>query len=121
SSELGLASFAPSTVTVRSLDAGDGAAAARWDAFVMGCREATHFHRAGWQEIIESVFRHRTHFLYAEDGGRIVGVLPLAHVNGWLFGTALVSLPFAVYGGVAADTAEGAAALENEAQALAKR
>ena len=66
----------------------------------MGCREATHFHRAGWQQIIESVFRHRTHFLYVEEAGRIVGVLPLAHVNSWLFGSALVSLPFAVYGGV---------------------
>ena len=33
----------------------------------MGCREATHFHRAGWQQILESVFRHRTHFLYVED------------------------------------------------------
>jgi len=121
SSELGLASFAPSTVTVRSLDAGDGAAAARWDAFVMGCREATHFHRAGWQEIIESVFRHRAHFLYAEDGGRIVGVLPLAHINSWVFGAALVSLPFAVYGGVAADSPEAATALEDEAQALARR
>ena len=121
SSELGLASFAPSTVTVRALDAQDRAAAARWDAFVMGCRDATFFHRAGWQEIIESVFRHRTHFLYAEDAGRIVGVLPLAHVESWLFGDALVSLPFAVYGGVAADSPEAATALEDEAQALAQR
>jgi FemAB-related protein (PEP-CTERM system-associated) len=121
SSELGPASFAPSAVEVRTLDARDVAAAARWDAFVMGCRDATHFHRAGWQEIIESVFRHRTHFLYAEDAGRIVGVLPLAHVDSWLFGSALVSLPFAVYGGVAADSPEAAMALEDEAQALGRR
>jgi len=120
SSELGLASFAPSAVSVRTLDAGDTAAAARWDAFVMGCRDATHFHRAGWQTIIESVFRHRTHFLYAEDAGRIVGVLPLAHVDSWLFGSALVSLPFAVYGGVAADSPGAATALEDEAQALGR-
>jgi FemAB-related protein (PEP-CTERM system-associated) len=121
SSELGLASFAPSGVTVRTLDPRDRAEAARWDAFVITCRDATHFHRAGWQEIIESVFRHRTHFLYAEEAGRIVGVLPLAHVDSWLFGAALVSLPFAVYGGVAADSPEAANALEDEAQALARR
>ena len=121
SSELGLASFTPSAVKVVSLDPRDSAAAARWDAFVIGCRDATHFHRAGWQEIIESVFRHRTHFLYAEDAGRIVGVLPLAHVDSWLFGSALVSLPFAVYGGVAADSPAAAIALEDEAQALACR
>ena len=73
----------------------------------MGCREATFFHRAGWQQVIEDVFRHRTHFLYAERGGRIEGVLPLAHVKSLLFGNALVSLPFAVYGGVVADTPRG--------------
>ncbi len=121
SSELGLAAFAPSAVKVRTLYPRDAASASRWDAFVMACPDATHFHRAGWQEIIESVFRHRTHFLYAEDAGRIVGVLPLAHVDSWLFGASLVSLPFAVYGGVAADSPEAAAALENEAQALASR
>ena len=91
--------------------------AARWDAFVAGCPGATFFHRAGWQQVIEDVFRHRTHFLYAQRGERIEGVLPLAHVKSLLFGNALVSLPFAVYGGVAADTDEAAAALEDEAQA----
>src|SRR5437763_15463068 len=115
SSELGLASFAASALTVRTLAAFDRNAAGRWDAFVMGCPEATHFHRSGWQEIIESVFRHRTHFLYPEEAGRIVGVLPLAHVDSWLFGNALVSLPFAVYGGVAADSSVAARALEDEA------
>ena len=121
SSELGLASFAPSAVTVQTMDPTDRATAARWDAFVMGCSDATHFHRAGWQEIVESVLRHRTHFLYAEEAGRIVGVLPLAHVDSWLFGSALVSLPHAVYGGVAADSPQAANALEDEAQALARR
>jgi FemAB-related protein (PEP-CTERM system-associated) len=120
-SELGIASFAPSALTVRVLDAGDSATAVRWDNFVMACREATHFHRAGWREIIETVFRHRAFFLYAEEAGRIVGVLPLAHIDSWLFGSALVSLPFAVYGGVAADTPEAALALEVEAQAVAER
>ena len=121
SSELGLASFAAPALTVRTLAPLDRDTAARWDAFVMGCPEATHFHRSGWQEIIESVFRHRTHFLYAEEAGRIVGVLPLAHVDSWLFGSALVSLPFAVYGGVAAESPAAATALEDEAQALAER
>ena len=119
SSELGLASFAPSTVTVRSLDVRDRAAARRggmplsWAAATPPSSTVQ-----GGSEIIESVFRHRTHFLYAEEAGRIVGVLPLAHVDSWLFGAALVSLPFAVYGGVAADAPEAATALEDEAQAL---
>ena len=47
--------------------------APRWDAFVDRCPEATFFHRTQWREIIESVFRHRTHYLYAERAGDIVG------------------------------------------------
>ena len=87
----------------------------------MTCPDATFFHRAAWQKIIAKIFRHDTYFLYAQAGGEILGVLPLAHVNSMLFGNALVALPFAVYGGVAAITPEAADALEREAQALAKR
>jgi FemAB-related protein (PEP-CTERM system-associated) len=76
--------------------------------------------RAGRRSSNPSSVIART-FLYAEEAGRIVGVLPLAHVASWLFGSALVSLPFAVYGGVAADSPQAANALEDEAQALARR
>ena len=100
----------------------DAAQEARWDAFVQhGCPQATFFHRAGWQRILGDVLRHDTHFLYAEAGGRIEGVLPLAHVRSLLFGRSLVSLPFAVYGGVAALNPEAALALEQAAQELAQR
>ncbi len=108
-------------LTVKRLLPHDNAAAARWDEFVLACPEATFFHRAGWQKIVRDVFRHDTYFLYAEEDGRIQGVLPLGHVNSWLFGNSLVGLPFAVYGGVAALSAQGAEALEREAQQLARR
>lgn len=108
-------------LAVKVLAHGDSEAAKRWDAFVEGCPDASFFHRSAWQHIIESVFRHRTHYLYAEVEGEIRGVLPLAHVNSWLFGASLASLPFAVYGGVAAADDEAAAALELAAQDLAKR
>jgi FemAB-related protein (PEP-CTERM system-associated) len=106
---------------VKRLMPSDAATAAQWDAFVTGCEQATFFHRAGWQRVLRDVFRHDTHFLYAEVGGRIVGVLPLAHVRSLLFGHSLVGLPFAVYGGVAADNPAAADALEREAQALAQK
>lgn len=70
---------------------------------------------------MHGAFGHDTYFLYVEAGGHIQGVLPLAHVDSWLFGNSLVSLPFAVYGGVAALNAEAAEALEMEAQKIAKR
>lgn len=107
-------------LTIKLLDSADRATAARWDSFVLACPGATFFHRAGWQRLMEDIFHHPTRFLYAERAGEIVAVLPLAHVNSRLFGNALTSLPFAVYGGVAAVDAEAAAALETEAQALAR-
>ena len=106
--------------TVKRLLPGDAATAARWDAFVMACPQATFFHRAGWQKIVHEVFRHDCYFLYAEVEGAIQGVLPLGHVNSWLFGNSLTSLPFAVYGGVAALNEQAAQALELEAQTIAK-
>ncbi|MFT3818033.1 MAG: FemAB family PEP-CTERM system-associated protein [Rubrivivax sp.] len=110
-----------STISISRLDPQDARGNATWDAYVLAAPAATFFHRAGWQRVLAQVFRHDTHFLQAEREGRIVGVLPLAHVKSFLFGSALTSLPFAVYGGVAADDDAAAAALEAESQRLAQR
>jgi len=120
-SEPGLTTATPPDLVVRTLALGDRAQAERWDAFVAGSAGATFFHLSGWQRVIEEVIRHPTHFLYAQQGERIVGVLPLAHVKSLLFGDALVSLPFAVYGGAVAKDNAAATALEEEAQAVARR
>jgi len=93
--------------------------APRWEAFIERCPEATFFHRSEWREVIESVFHHRTHYLYAERAGEIVGVLPLAHVASWLFGSSLASLPFCVYGGAAVIEPAARAALHSHARELA--
>ena len=74
----------------------------RWDDFVVSCEEATFFHRAGWKNVIENAFGHKTWFLYAERDQQILGVLPLVEVRSRLFGHSLSSLPFCVYGGIAA-------------------
>jgi FemAB-related protein (PEP-CTERM system-associated) len=103
---------------IRELEA---SGAARWDAFVSGCPEAAFFHRAGWKTVIERAFGHRTHFLYAETGGRIEGVLPLAEVKSLLFGHTLTSLPFCVYGGIAATSERARLALGEAACALAHK
>lgn len=110
-----------SAVTVKRLRLGEETTAHRWDQFVLACPAATFFHRSGWQKIIEEVFRHETYFLYAERAGKIEGVLALAHINSWIFGNSAISLPFGVYGGVAAVNEETAGALENEAQQVAKQ
>jgi FemAB-related protein (PEP-CTERM system-associated) len=107
---------------VLRLDAKDTRLSARWDEFVLACPSATFFHRVGWQPILRDVFKHDTYFIYAlDDDGAVAGVLPLAHVDSLLFGSSLVSLPFAVYGGVAANGEDAAHALEIEAETLARR
>lgn len=102
--------------TVRALHADS---AERWDAFVAACPDATFFHRAGWQCVIERAFGHRTHFLYAESAGVITGVLPLVQIKSALFGHSLSSLPFCVYGGIAATSEAARQALDQHAQRLA--
>jgi FemAB-related protein (PEP-CTERM system-associated) len=104
-------------VRVRPFAGGDES---RWDTFVGRCAEATFFHRSGWRAILEETFRHRTHYLLAERGQDVVGVLPLAEVRSWLFGNSLVSLPFCVYGGPAATDRAATDALVDAAGELAR-
>ena len=94
--------------------------AARWDAYVDNASAATFFHRSGWAEVIDRAFGHRTHYLYAEERGEITGVLPLVELRSVLFGRALVSTPFCVYGGVAASSTDARRALTEAGCALAR-
>lgn len=109
----------PATLAAPAIREMGDADHARWDAFVMASPDATFFHRAAWRDLIEEAFGHRTLFLYAEREGRIVGVLPLARQKSVLFGDALISLPFCVYGGVVAEDRGAADALLDAAEARA--
>ena len=93
----------------------------RWDSFVMSCPAATFFHLAGWRDVIYQAFNHDTYYLYAEFDGDIQGILPLVHINSWMFGNALISMPFCVHGGAAAITEEARQALVNAACSLANK
>jgi FemAB-related protein (PEP-CTERM system-associated) len=103
-------------IAVRAFHARD---ADRWDSYVARCPNATFFHRIGWRDILHDEFRHRPHYLIAERAGRIVGVLPAAEVRSRMVGHALVSSPFCVYGGPAADDADAEHALIEAAERLA--
>lgn len=108
------------TFQIKRLQAQDAFLTQRWDEFVLGCPQATFFHRAGWLRMVEQVFGHQGYFLCAERQGRIEAVLPLAQVKSVLFGHSLIALPFAVYGGVAASNEDAAQILEQEAQRIAQ-
>ncbi|MBN4079047.1 FemAB family PEP-CTERM system-associated protein [Beggiatoa alba] len=107
-----------SSLTIHKFSSTD---ASRWNAYVMSCPEATFFHKAEWAMVIEKAFRHTAHYLYAEQGGEIKGVLPLVHTQSFLFGNSLSSTPFCVYGGVIANNDVVRIALEDAAQELAHR
>ncbi|WP_210394973.1 FemAB family XrtA/PEP-CTERM system-associated protein [Motiliproteus sediminis] len=92
----------------------------RWDAYVKHAPDATFFHLSGWLRAIETSTPHRNHSLIAERGGQICGILPLVHTRSLLFGSALISTPFCVYGGVVADDEEAKQALLQEACTLAE-
>jgi FemAB-related protein (PEP-CTERM system-associated) len=95
------------------------ATVAAWDSYVDKAESATFFHRAGWKEVQELAFGHATHFLYAQEEGQVVGVLPLVHIKSALFGNSLSSTPFCVYGGIVADSPAAEDALREAACNLA--
>ena len=95
-----------------------GADTSAWDRFVNAQPDATFFHLAAWREVIETAFAHTAHYLFAEQDGAIVGVLPLVQVKTRLFGHTLISSPFCVYGGPLAAEPAVALALSERAASL---
>jgi len=92
-----------------------------WDAFVE-CHDAgTPFHLHAWRKTIEECFGYRSEYLLAEVEGRIVGVLPLFLVKNILVKKALISSPFAVYGGILAESQIAAEMLHKEARHMGER
>lgn len=87
-----------------------------WDEFARRTLGGTFFHLIGWKEVLERTFGFRSHYLLARRGGTVAGILPLFEIRAPFMPRCLLSLPFAVEGGVcttdsAAQTALDAAAL----------
>ncbi len=97
----------------------DESVCALWDDFVERSEAATFFHKSGWKTVIEKSFGHRCYYFYAEQDEKIIGILPLTHIKSLLFGNALCSNSFCVYGGIVADTPEAFHALDQKACELA--
>ena len=54
--------------------------------------------------MVEKTYNHKPLYLIAKENGVIKGVLPLFLMRSVIFGKKLVSVPFAPYGGVCADS-----------------
>ncbi|TMQ50460.1 MAG: FemAB family PEP-CTERM system-associated protein [Candidatus Eisenbacteria bacterium] len=92
-----------------------------WEAYVRSHPQASLFHGLTWHRVLERTFRgYQPCHRIAWRGGHVCGVLPLYRVPSLPFGSALVSTPHGVYGGVCADDEEVSKALLEEAGALAR-
>jgi len=76
----------------------------QWDDFVQAHPRSSPFHLLAWRRTIEEAFRYRPYYLVARDSGRICAILPLFLIHNPFLGKALISSPFAVYGGILADS-----------------
>lgn len=89
-----------------------------WDRFVMEHPCGSPFHLIAWKESVEETFGYRPTYLVAVRQDRVCGVLPLFFIKSLLTGKRLISSPFAVYGGILADSDEARLTLLERAKAL---
>ena len=95
--------------------------AIEWDAFVRSTPGGSPFHLLAWKRAVESTFGHRAHYVMAVGPGGIEGILPLFEVRGLLGGRGLISVPYAVYGGICSRSDEARQLLLDHASELARR
>ena len=94
----------------------------RWDNYVALSAFGSLYHSSIWRDVIESAFGKQAIWYRAETTeGSIVGVLPLVRIKTRLLGDRLVSMPYANYGGVLADTESIEASLEQTAVNTGRR
>lgn len=108
---------APGALRVRELLPGEDS---RWDSYVSRHPLGTFFHRTGWSRVVAEQFRHAPHHLVVEEGRRWLGVLPLFLARSPFLGKNLISVPYAVYGGLLADDERAQAALLARAESLGR-
>jgi FemAB-related protein (PEP-CTERM system-associated) len=76
------------------------------DAYVRAHPRGTFFHLSGWRRAVEGVMGYDPCDWIATSGERITGVLPLMRAPRIVTRHALISMPFAVYGGAIGDSPE---------------
>ena len=84
-----------------------------WDDYVRSHPHASVYHQTSWGRVVQQTYGHKVYKLMAVNNSEkknriaktsIVGVLPLVHINNFLFGNKLFSQPFADLGGILADS-----------------
>ena len=89
-----------------------------WDEYILKHPQGTPFHLTAWKKTIQDSFGYKARYLSVVEGSRLRGVLPLFEVKNAIIGHALISTPFAVYGGILADGADARRMLYDRARQL---
>ena len=89
-----------------------------WDEYVLRSPFGSPFHQVAWKNAIEEAFGYRPLYLMAREKDRVLGVLPLFVIENVIVRRALLSTPFAVYGGVLADSPEVQVALREQVKTI---
>ncbi len=92
---------------------------AGWNRFVLEHPSGTFFHQTAWKRVMERTYGYEASYFYAERDGHITGVAPAFLISNWVAGRCLLSLPFAVYGGVCASDPESEQLLIGRLERLA--
>lgn len=115
------APFSAPALALREAVLTDAREAARIEAFLAETPGSTPFHLPGWSRAVERGCGQRAHYLLAERGGGIVGVLPLIDIRSLVVGRSLTSVGFGVDGGILAEGEAAHRALQDAGWALAQR
>ncbi|MBN2415902.1 FemAB family PEP-CTERM system-associated protein [bacterium] len=91
-----------------------------WSEYAGRHDRSTFFHQLSWRDLTLRFYPCEPVYLLAKVGGRVTGILPLMVARNGFFGSKLASLPYAVLGGVCADTDESAAALVARAGSITR-
>lgn len=104
-------------LTVRAFAEGDRAG---WDAYVDAHPQGSPFHLTAWMDCIAASFGYEPRYLVAVNGTEIEGVLPLFLTSSLMSGKALISTPFAVYGGILAQDPTAREAIREHLERMAE-
>ena len=77
-----------------------------WDTYVLNHPEGLSYQLFAWKRAVKKAYGHDAHYLLAEEGSEICGILPLIDFRIPFFGSSLISLPYCDAGGILADSPE---------------
>ncbi len=92
-----------------------------WDHYVSEHSDASTYHLSVWRHILGQAFGKTWYVVGVLQGSRVVGGIPLVHMQSSLFGNFLVSMPYFNYGGVLVECDEWCSPILDECVALAKQ